>query len=303
MTCCARWGIASISQVKPKHLEMFLIELQTGEDGGAVLARASAARALVAVRGLTRFATDEGLLVDDPGAGVRPPTPGRRLPKALSVDEVLSLLAAVGGPGNDERVGEPLARSVQLRDRALLELLYGTGARISELVSLDVDEVELGTRSIKLCGKGSKQRVVPLGSHAASATKHWLELGRPVVAARAQARVAGGGGGAGVPAARRPSGTRAGGGALLLNQHGARLSRQSAWQVLATAGDRAGLGGRVSPHVLRHCFATHLLDGGADIRVVQELLGHASVTTTQIYTMVTVERLREVYALSHPRAR
>jgi integrase/recombinase XerD len=226
---------------------------------------------VVAVRGWHRFCVREGLASTDAAAQVRPPTPPRRLPKAISVDEVERLLDAAGADST------PLA----LRDRSLLELLYGTGARISEAVGLDVDDVDLDDGVARLRGKGGKQRVVPLGSYAAAAVSAYLVRARPVLAA---------------------GGFRTSTPALFLNARGGRLSRQSAWAVLRSAASRAGLTVEVSPHTLRHSFATHLLDGGADVRVVQELLGHASVTTTQIYTLVTVDRLREVYAAAHPRA-
>jgi len=204
---------------------------------------------------------------------VKPPTPGRRLPKSLSIDEVLALLDGAGG---DSEADGPLT----LRNRALLELLYSTGARISEAVGLDLDDIDTQARSVLLRGKVGKQRLVPIGRPAVSALDAYLVRGRPGLASR----------GRGVPA-------------IFLNARGGRLSRQSAWQVLQDAAERAGITATVSPHVLRLSFATHLLDGGADVRVVQELLGHASVTTTQIYTMVTVSALREVWAGAHPRAR
>ena len=225
---------------------------------------------MVAVRGFHRFAVREGLTAVNPAAEVRPPQPARRLPKAISVAEVTALLGAAGTGDT------PLS----LRDVALLELLYGTGARISEAVGLAVDDVGRGDGLIRLAGKGGKQRIVPVGSFAAAAIEAYLVRGRPSLA----------GSGRGTPA-------------LFLNARGGSLSRQSAWAVLRAAATRAGLEGKVSPHTLRHSFATHLLDGGADVRVVQELLGHASVTTTQIYTLVTVDQLREVYAGAHPRAR
>jgi integrase/recombinase XerD len=180
----------------------------------------------------------------------------------------------------DQPAEEPVARALAARDLAVIEILYGTGARVAELCALDLDDVDLGRGVVRLFGKGSKERIVPLGSYAADALGAYLVRGRPALAVK----------GKGTPA-------------VFLNQRGGRLSRQSAWAVLRAAADRADLGGHLSPHTLRHSFATHLLDGGADVRVVQELLGHASVTTTQIYTLVTVQRLREVYAQSHPRAR
>jgi integrase/recombinase XerD len=224
---------------------------------------------VVAVRGLHRFALREGWTVADPAREVRPPVPARRLPKAISVTAVEALLAAPD-------TGTPLG----LRDRALLELLYGTGARISEAIGLDVDDLDRAAGLVRLDGKGGRQRIVPVGSYAGRAVEDYLVRARPGLVAA----------GRGTPA-------------LFLNARGGRLSRQSAWTVLRSAAARAGIAGDVSPHTLRHCFATHLLDGGADVRVVQELLGHASVTTTQVYTLVTVDRLREVYATSHPRAR
>jgi Site-specific recombinase XerD len=201
---------------------------------------------------------------------VAPPKAPSRLPKAISIDEVERLLSAASA-------GDTPAA---LRDRALLEVLYGVGARISEAVSLDVDDMDLDDGSVRLFGKGGKERVVPLGSYARAAVTAYLVRARPGMALK----------GKGTPA-------------LFLNQRGGRLTRQSAWAVIHVAAGRADLGAKVSPHTLRHSFATHLLDGGADVRVVQELLGHASVTTTQIYTMVTVQRLREVFAEAHPRAR
>jgi integrase/recombinase XerD len=200
------------------------------------------------------------------------------LPKAISVSDVERLLDVAGADQT------PRA----LRNRTLLEVLYGTGARISEAVGLDVDDVDLEDGVVRLRGKGSKQRLVPLGSYATAAVSDYLVRARPALAA-------GAGGAPGRGRRQTP--------ALFLNARGGRLSRQSAWTVLRLAADQAGLTVEVSPHTLRHSFATHLLDGGADVRVVQELLGHASVTTTQIYTLVTVERLREVYAAAHPRAR
>jgi integrase/recombinase XerD len=237
-------------------LDRFLIGLR------ATLSTASAARTMSAVRGLHRFAAREGLAPDDPGRDVHPPAPPKRLPKALAVDQVERILAA---PGDD-----PLG----LRDRALLEFLYGTGARISEAVGLAVDDVDDAT--VTLHGKGGRTRLVPLGRYARAALDAYLVRSRP--------------------------GLATGSPALFLNARGGPLSRQSAWTILHRAAETAGVPG-VSPHTLRHSYATHLLDGGADVRVVQELLGHASVTTTQVYTLVTVERLREVYATSHPRAR
>jgi integrase/recombinase XerD len=261
-------GRTAIGQVGEDDVVSFLAGLREGDDRHPPLAAGSAARAVVAVRGLHRFAVREGLSAADPARDVRPPAPPRRLPKAIAIDEVERLLAAAGPPDT--------ARG--LRDRALLELLYGTGARISEAVGLAVDDVDRADAAVRLHGKGGKDRVVPVGRYAGEALEAYLVRARPVLNVRGQ----------GVPA-------------LFLNARGGRLSRQSAWSTLRSAAGRAGLKD-VSPHTLRHSFATHLLDGGADVRVVQELLGHASVTTTQVYTLVTVDKLREVYASAHPRA-
>ena len=267
-------GIGDLADVTEQDVSDFVVALRRGdaETGAAPLSAVSAARALIAVRGLHRFAAAEGLTSCDVAKSVKPPTPGRRLPKSLTVDEVLALLHGAGG---DSPSDGPLT----LRNRALLEVLYSTGARISEAVGLDVDDVDTQARSALLRGKGGKQRLVPVGRPAVDALDNYLVRGRPELARR----------GRGTPA-------------IFLNARGGRLSRQSAWQVLQDAAERAGMTAAVSPHTLRHSFATHLLEGGADVRVVQELLGHASVTTTQIYTLVTVHALREVWAGAHPRA-
>jgi integrase/recombinase XerD len=268
-------GIDDLAKVSENDVSDFLVALRRGDadTGASPLSAVSAARALIAVRGLHRFAAAEGLAVVDVARAVKPPTPGRRLPKSLTVEQVLALLAGAGGDS-------PSDGSLTLRNRALLELLYSTGSRISEAVGLDVDDVDNQARSVLLRGKGGKQRLVPIGRPAVDALNGYLVRARPDLARR----------GRGTPA-------------IFLNARGGRLSRQSAWQVLQDAAERAGITSGVSPHMLRHSFATHLLDGGADVRVVQELLGHASVTTTQIYTLVTVHALREVWAGAHPRAR
>lgn len=273
-------GIVDLEEVTEGDIAEFTMALRGGGEY-APLAPGSVARALIAVRGLHRFAAAEGLVSADVAREVKPPAPGRRLPKALPYDQVLRVLEAAGADTGSDGAGA--ARG--LRDRALLELLYSTGARISETVGLDLDDLDTTERTVVLHGKGGKQRLVPVGRPALEAVDAYLVRGRPVLAARRSGRTAGGAG------------------ALFLNVRGGRLSRQSAWQVLRRAAEHAGITANVSPHTLRHSFATHLLDGGADVRVVQELLGHASVTTTQIYTLVTVGTLREVWATAHPRAR
>ena len=266
---CAQRGIASVDSVTANDISDFAISLRADGPSGAALSATSAARTVIAIRGFHRFALAEGLTSIDPAADVQPPRAGRRLPKALPYGDVERLLAAAGDP--DQPTG--------LRDRALLEFLYGTGARISEAVGLAVDDVDLAAGIVTVIGKGDKQRRLPLGAVAASAIDAYLVRGRPGLAARGRGTAR-----------------------LFLNTRGEALSRQSAWAVLREAAERAGLTARVSPHTLRHSYATHLIERGADVRVVQELLGHASVTTTQVYTLVTPETLKEVYAASHPRA-
>jgi len=269
-------GIVTLAAVRRADVSAFSQAVSTGDDGGTALAPASASRTVVAIRGWHRFALAEGWTPDDPSCEVHPRAIPRRLPKAISVDQVSAVLEAAGGGEADAD-----ATVAELRDRALLEFVYATGARISEAVGLDVDDLTLdeGEESVKLRGKGDKERVVPLGRLAAREVAAYLVRGR-------------------APLATKGRGTAA----VFLNTRGARLSRQSAWAILKVAADKAGVE-NVSPHTLRHSFATHLLSGGADVRVVQELLGHASVTTTQVYTLVTRDTLREVYALAHPRAR
>ena len=266
-------GVGDLPGVTEALVSGFLIKLREGDAEHPPLGATSAARTVVAVRGFHKFAVRDGLTDSDPAAAVKPPAPTKRLPKALPLSDVEAILEASGAAGT----------TLALRDRALLEVLYGTGARISEAVGLDVDDLDLDEGIVLLRGKGSKERMVPVGSYALAAVSAYLVRGRPELASVSTGRT--------------------NGGALFLNARGGRLSRQSAWAVLARAAERAGVTRDVSPHTLRHSFATHLLDGGADVRVVQELLGHASVTTTQVYTLVTVDNLREVFATSHPRAR
>ncbi len=262
-------GVTDMTDVRESHVTEHLALLREGTEGHPPLSASSAARAVIVVRGLHRFALRERLVIDDVARGVKPPAVPRRLPKAIPVEDVERLLEAAGFDQT------PLA----LRDRALLEVLYGTGARISEAVGLAVDDLDRDGAVVILHGKGDKTRMVPVGRFALRAVDDYLVRSRP-----------------GLAAAGRGSAE------LFLNARGGPLSRQSAWTILRAVADKAGLAEGLSPHTLRHSFATHLLDGGADVRVVQELLGHASVTTTQIYTLVTVDRLREVYAAAHPRA-
>jgi site-specific recombinase XerD len=269
-------------------------------------AKASVARRAAAARAFTAFAHAGGELSDDAGRLLGTPRTGRHLPQVLGREQMSAVLAAPaapaapvgpmdpqdeGDPGgppgsapSDDGAGlMPRERAVARRDQAIMELLYATGIRVSKLCGLDVGDLDEERRTIRVMGKGGKERIVPVGSYALKAVEDYLVRGRPALAAAGKTGVRGG--------------------ALFLNVRGGTLSRQSAWAILRAAAERAGVDeNSVSPHTLRHSFATHLLDGGADVRVVQELLGHASVTTTQVYTLVTVEKLREVYASSHPRA-
>lgn len=239
------------------------------------LVATSVARILAAVRGFHKFMLFEGISDNDVSAAVKPPKAPKRLPKAISIQEIEILLKA-SGPEPDDIAGA--VDIIRVRDRAILELLYATGARVSEIVNMDLDDL-IDPEIVRLFGKGSKERIVPVGRYAQAAVAAYLVRVRPTLATLSH----------GTPA-------------LFLNQRGSRLSRQSIWQIICDSAQAAKLQVEVSPHTFRHSFATHLLEGGADVRVVQELLGHASVTTTQIYTLVTVDALREIYASSHPRA-
>lgn len=270
LTVYAAWleqqGVVDIGAVTPAMLSAFAVHLGTREE--SPLTASSLARMLSTVRGFHRFLLEEGRVEADAARDLRPPKLPSRLPKAITVEQVSALLAATDGDD-----------VAALRDKALLELMYATGARVSEAVGLNVDDV-IDTDVVRLTGKGSKQRIVPLGSYAQAAVSAYLVRARPVLSARGRATPA-----------------------LFLGMRGARLSRQNVWLIIRAAAERAKLDVEISPHTLRHSFATHLLAGGADVRVVQELLGHSSVATTQIYTLVTADTLRDVYISAHPRAR
>ncbi|AZS36517.1 Tyrosine recombinase XerD [Microbacterium lemovicicum] len=268
----AEQGLDDSDEVSAATVAAFAAERASAQPPPAA---SSLARLQSSIRGLHRFLTREGLATDDPTGRLRPPKAPQRLPKALTIDQVEQLLDAAGPAPADAAPGDLLG----LRDRALLELLYATGARVSEIVQLDVDDVAHGD-VLRVRGKGSKERIVPVGSYARAAIDAYATRARPELSRRGTATPR-----------------------LFLGARGAPLSRQSAWLIIAAAAERAGLTAHVSPHTLRHSFATHLLQGGADVRVVQELLGHASVATTQIYTHVSVDALRDVYVTSHPRAR
>ncbi|TDW28966.1 site-specific tyrosine recombinase XerD [Cryobacterium psychrophilum] len=274
LTMYAAW-LEDVPVTEPRgitaaHISAFVRFL--GTRGESPLTAASIARVLSTVRGWHRFLLEEALVDVDVAHETKPPKLAMRLPKAISIDEVTALLAATDGDD-----------VLQLRDKALLELLYATGARVSEVVSLNVDDVlaeVLDEEMVRLTGKGDKQRIVPVGSYARAAVNAYVVRARPTLSGRGKATPA-----------------------LFLGVRGQRVSRQNAWLIIRAAAERAGLTVPVSPHTLRHSFATHLLAGGADVRVVQELLGHSSVATTQIYTLVTVDTLRDMYTTAHPRAR
>ncbi len=271
LTAYWRWlckQSCSLSEVGEGEIAAYVAHLQA--DGRAP---STVKRSIVAVRSLHRFLALEGAAPSDPTASVEVPRVPQGLPKALSEEEVASLIAAVSGD-------HPAAR----RDRAILEVLYGTGLRISELVGLSLGDLSLDEGLLRAFGKGSKERVVPVGRLAQRALVEWLdEAGRGRFQPRRWVR-------------------RTDAEAVFINARGGRLSRQGAWGIVNRYGKKAGLEGRLSPHVLRHSCATHMLDHGADIRIVQELLGHASVSTTQVYTKVSTERLWAVYRAAHPRA-
>jgi integrase/recombinase XerD len=262
--------VRSLRDVDERTIRSFVASLSASTHGPAAAPyrATSVARTLSAVRSFHRFLLREGLTERDPAAGVVQPRLPRSLPRPLPVDDVRRLLEA---PEESSPTG--------VRDRAILELLYGSGLRISELTGMDVDDLDLEEGSLRVLGKGGKEREVPLGSFAHEAVGAYLTRGRPALA------------------------TAVSRGALFLNARGGRLSRQSCARLLGRYVRLAGIERRVTLHTLRHSFATHLLEGGADVRVVQELLGHASVATTQIYTLVSARHLREVYEESHPRAR
>ena len=266
----ARKDILEAGAVEEATIRSFVASLSASTHGpnDAPYRATSVARTLSAVRSFHRFLLREGVTDRDPAVGVPQPRLPRSLPRPLPVEDVRRLLEAP-----DE--GSPIG----LRDGAILELLYGSGLRISELTGLDVDDLDLEEGSVRVLGKGGKEREVPLGSFGRDSIGAYLTRGRPVLASAV---------------------TR---GAVFLNARGGRLSRQSCARLLGRYVRLAGIDRRVTLHTLRHSFATHLLEGGADVRVVQELLGHASVATTQIYTLVTARHLREVYEEAHPRAR
>lgn len=264
--CLERRGIVTPAQIAPADVSAFAVELRTRADGPVTAS--TLARMLSTVRGFHRFLLDEGIVEVDVAADASPPKLAQRLPKAITVEQMASVLAATDGDD-----------ILSLRNKALLELLYATGARVSEAVALNVDDVIEGD-VVRLFGKGSKQRIVPVGSFARDAIDAYLVRSRPTLSARGKSTPA-----------------------LFLGARGERVSRQNAWLIIRAAAERAHLGIEISPHTFRHSFATHLLAGGADVRVVQELLGHSSVSTTQIYTLVTADTLRDMYTTAHPRAR
>ena len=262
----------SLEQVSPEQLSFYVAWLRGMENTEFKIGESSIARNIISIRSYFTYLAKEHKF-NNPSLNFKPPKIGKRLPKALTIDQVMSMLNIVGSD------------LISSRDKALVELLYATGARVSELINLNTLDIstfdsEAGsTTTVKLKGKGGKERVVPIGSYAVAAVNDYLVRSRPTLLKVSTQK------------------------ALFLDQRGGRLSRQSAWNLVANAAQRAGLSDQVTPHSMRHSFATHLLDGGADIRVVQELLGHSSVTTTQIYTLITIDHLRESYANAHPRSK
>jgi len=262
----------SLEQVTPEQLSFYVAWLRGMENTEFKIGESSIARNVISIRSYFTYLAKEHKF-NNPSSNIKPPKIGKRLPKALTIDQVMSMLNIAG------------TDLISSRDKALVELLYATGARVSELINLNTLDISTSdtqagtTTTVKLKGKGGKERVVPIGSFAIAAVNDYLVRSRPSLLKVSTQK------------------------ALFLNQRGGRLSRQSAWNLVAKAAERAGLSDLVTPHSMRHSFATHLLDGGADIRVVQELLGHSSVTTTQIYTLITIDHLRESYANAHPRSK
>jgi integrase/recombinase XerD len=262
----------SLEQVSPEQLSFYVAWLRGMENTEFKIGESSIARNIISIRSYFTYLAKEHKF-NNPSSNFKPPKIGKRLPKALTIDQVMSMLNIAG------------TDLISSRDKALVELLYATGARVSELINLNTLDISTAdtqagsTTTVKLKGKGGKERVVPIGSFAVAAVNDYLVRSRPSLLKVSTQK------------------------ALFLNQRGGRLSRQSAWNLVAKAAERAGLSDQVTPHSMRHSFATHLLDGGADIRVVQELLGHSSVTTTQIYTLITIDHLRESYANAHPRSK
>jgi integrase/recombinase XerD len=262
----------SLEQVTPEQLSSYVAWLRGMENTEFKIGESSIARNIISLRSYFTYLAKEHKF-NNPSSNFKPPKIGKRLPKALTIDQVMSMLNIAG------------TDLISSRDKALVELLYATGARVSELINLNTLDIstvdtEVGTTTtVKLKGKGGKERVVPIGSYAVAAVNDYLVRSRPTLLKVSTQK------------------------ALFLNQRGGRLSRQSAWNLVVNTAERAGLREQVTPHSMRHSFATHLLDGGADIRVVQELLGHSSVTTTQIYTLITIDHLRESYANAHPRSK
>jgi integrase/recombinase XerD len=262
----------SLEQVTPEQLSFYVAWLRGMENTEFKIGESSIARNIISIRSYFTYLAKEHKF-NNPSSNFKPPKIGKRLPKALTIDQVMSMLNIAGSD------------LISSRDKALVELLYATGARVSELINLNTLDISTAdtqagtTTTVKLKGKGGKERVVPIGSFAVAAVNDYLVRSRPTLLKVSTQK------------------------ALFLNQRGGRLSRQSAWNLVAKAAERAGLSEQVTPHSMRHSFATHLLDGGADIRVVQELLGHSSVTTTQVYTLITIDHLRESYANAHPRSK
>ena len=270
-------GVHGPAAVTRQDVEDYVADLDGAGESGR-----SKARRLASIHAFHRFALAQQAVASDVAATVKAPKGAGTLPDVLTVDEVARLLEAVPQPGSTGVAG--VEDAVLVRDRALLELMYATGARVSEIVGADIDDMDFDEHVIRVTGKGSKQRLVPVGGYACQALRRYLDEARPVLGRRKRSG----------SAERR---------ALFLNKRGCRLSRQSVWEVVKAAGERAHIAKPLHPHTLRHSFATHLIQGGADVRTVQELLGHASVTTTQIYTHVSPESLIEAYLTAHPRAR
>ena len=290
--------INDVSKITQLDIEEYVRAMSSQEMSSQAMAAQNLgprtiARRIASIHEWNKFMLSNAQIASDPSAEVKAPKQAEHLPDVLSISEVERVIDAAGGFGSTD--------AVSLRDRALVEFLYATGARVSEAVGLKFEDIDLEESVVRLSGKGQKQRLVPIGKCAVSALCDYLDKARPILASRAQKSEASAK--SQVNSSSNSSSKSANSHMIFLNKRGKSLSRQSAWEAISRAGKMAKIGKELHPHTLRHSFATHLISGGADVRTVQELLGHASVTTTQIYTHISPDALMEAYVMSHPRAR
>ena len=281
--------INDVSKITQLDIEEYVRAMSSQAMAAQRLGPRTIARRIASIHEWNKFMLSNAQIASDPSVEVKAPKQSEHLPDVLSISEVERVIDAAGGFGSTD--------AVSLRDRALVEFLYATGARVSEAVGLKFEDIDLAESVVRLSGKGQKQRLVPIGKCAVSALRDYLDKARPILESRAQKSQAA------AKSQVNSSSKSANSHIIFLNKRGKSLSRQSAWEAISHAGKMAKIGKELHPHTLRHSFATHLISGGADVRTVQELLGHASVTTTQIYTHISPDALMEAYVMSHPRAR